>query len=310
MSITRIFRHSPGRGARIGAAALVLALGACSNATRAEGPAPGSELASAETPGDALVSNPYGDFLAARQAERDFDADRAASLYARTLEAAPGNPALLRQALNQMIAAGRIDEAAKVAHSFLKVEPDGVIAGLTLAVQELRAGNTGAAEKRLAAMPQHGLGGYFVPLALAWTRVGLKDFDGALQALEPLAKLRGGEAFHDYHAALILDLKGDEAAAHDALARLAAGGYAGYSRIVELAGAIEQRRGDTDAARAIYKEALQHQPELDRDGDRARPARRRQARAAAGVQRQRRAWPRRWSTWRRCCRRKTCPRSR
>ncbi len=275
------FRARASRGVALGTralalGALALALGACTGDSRAAGPfapqdraangthAPAPLLvrvASSPPPQAALPeTSPYGDFLAARQAERDFDAGLSARLFARVLPHAPDNPALQRLAMQQMIAAGEVGEAARIAQVYLAHEPDSVIGGLVVAVDDLANGRTAEAERRLAAMPQRGLAGYFVPLALAWTRIGLDDFDGALKGLAPLGALRGGALFHDYHAALILDLRGDFAAAKPYLAKLKAENYAGYGRVAEMAGGVLERAGAAEEARALYLRFLERDP--------------------------------------------------
>jgi tetratricopeptide (TPR) repeat protein len=238
---------------RLGVVFVLAFTGACSGALRAEGPtsAPGKPTAAMDRAAGGAYS-PYGDFLAARHAERSFDNDLAAELYARTLAQSPDNPALMRETMHQMLAAGRIDAAAEIAERYLEHEPDSVIAGLTLAVKELARHRPDAAEERLAAIPARGLGGYFVPLALSWTKFARGDVETALVALGPLGKLRGGTPFHDYHAALMLDLAGDEVRAARYYDQLSANGYSGYARFVELAGAFYERQGQLAKARDIY----------------------------------------------------------
>jgi tetratricopeptide (TPR) repeat protein len=237
---------------------------ACAGAPRAEAPGPRSaplvQLAATSDSVLARDASPYGDFLAARHAERSHDYARAAALFARSLAYSPDNPALMRQTLHQMLAAGRLDDAATIARRYLKHEPGSVIAGLLLAVMDIHAGRVPAAAKRLALIPARGLGGYFVPLTMAWTQMALADSDAALKALAPLAKLRGGRPFHDYHAALILDFAGDADKARVYYDKLGTDGFASYVRIVELAGDFYRRQGDVEAAQKAYDRFLVRRP--------------------------------------------------
>jgi tetratricopeptide (TPR) repeat protein len=238
---------------RLGVVFVLAFTGACGGALRAEGPATGpTQPAATDRVAGTAGTSPYGDFLAARHAERSFNNDLAAELYARTLAQTPDNPALMRETMHQMLAAGRIEAAAEIAGRYLEHEPGSVIAGLALAVMELARHRPEAAEDRLAAIPARGLGSYFVPLTLSWTKFARGDVETALVALAPLGKLRGGAPFHDYHAALMLDLAGDTARAADHYDRLSANGFSGYARFVELAGAFHERRGDVAKARDIY----------------------------------------------------------
>ncbi|MFT5540100.1 MAG: tetratricopeptide (TPR) repeat protein [Alphaproteobacteria bacterium] len=298
MQIPSIHEIIPARFGRVWgcklAAVMVLAIAAaCSGAPRAEAPdpkaAPLVQLAAAADVGLLSDASPYGDFLAARHAERRNDYDRAATLFARSLAHAPDNPALMRQTLHQMLAAGRLKDAAKIARRYLKHEPNSVIAGLLLAVMDIQAGRAPAAAKRLAKIPARGLGGYFVPLTMAWTQMALSDSEAALKALAPLAKLRGGRPFHDYHAALILDFAGDAAKARVYFDKLGTDGFASYVRIVELAGDFYRRQGDVEVARKTYDQFLKRRPGssvIKAAGDAlaaGRPAPRQIASAADGV---------------------------
>jgi tetratricopeptide (TPR) repeat protein len=212
--------------------------------------------------GTPRAESPYGDFLAGRHAERVYDFGRAASLLGRALNHSPDNPALQRQAMHQMLAAGRFDDVVRVATRYLKHEPESVLAGLALVVDDLARGRIDAAVARLKPIPARGLGGYFVPLASAWVKVAQKrPPDEALAALAPLAKLRGGKSFHAYHAALIHDLGGNVAEARKLFDGLGESGYAGYSRMVAVAGAFYERAGDAARARAVYAAYLDRRPD-------------------------------------------------
>jgi tetratricopeptide (TPR) repeat protein len=260
--------NSPRNWGRKLTAVTVLAIAtACSGTPHSEAPEPNSasvpliQLAAAADVGLVGEASPYGDFLAARHAERQNDYARAATLFARSLAHSPDNPALMRQTLHQMLAAGRLDEAAKVARRYIKHEPESVIAGLFLAVMDTHSGRLPAAAKRLAKIPSRGLGAYFVPLTMAWTQLALADSAAALKALAPLAKLRGGGSFHDYHAALILDFAGDAAQARVYFDKLGTDGFASYVRIVELAGDFYRRQGDVEAAQKAYDRFLKRRPD-------------------------------------------------
>ncbi len=235
---------APGRSLRLAVALVVSAVGLSTGTARAE------------------VSSPFGDFLAGRHAERVYDFDRAASLLGRALAHSPDNPALQRQALHQMLAAGHFDDVVRVAPLYLKHEPRSVIAGLALVVDDLAAGRAQAAETRLKSLPARGLGSYFVPLASAWVHLALKrPVAEALAALAPLEKLRGGKSFFDYHAALVQDLGGNADEARKLFDALGTRRYAGYARMVAVAGAFYERAGDSARAREVYGAYLDRRPD-------------------------------------------------
>ncbi|MFM2130427.1 MAG: hypothetical protein RL477_1973 [Pseudomonadota bacterium] len=254
MALLSLFPLSPAR--RFGAVVILAAAGLHAGPAGAEVPA-----AQSAATAQALETSPYGDFLAARHAERSYNAPRAAELFAHTLRHSPDNPALMRQTMNQMLAAGRIGDAAKIAGRYLAHEPESVIAGLTLAIDDLANRKTRAAADRLEKIPMRGLGGYFVPLTLGWTKFALGDTEGAVKALEPLGRLQGSQPFVDYHAALMFDLAGDKERAGQRFEKLAADGFAGYVRFVEAAGSFWERHGERSKARDIYAEYLKRRPE-------------------------------------------------
>ncbi|TDI63834.1 MAG: tetratricopeptide repeat protein [Alphaproteobacteria bacterium] len=203
-------------------------------------------------------SSPYGDYLAARHAEAVHDVALAARLFERILSHAPTHPGILRQAMHQMLAAGRFAKAAGVARRYIKIRPKNVIAGITLAIDDIGAKRLDAAAARLKAIPKRGLGGYVVPLALAWTLAGQGEVSDAFEALEPFGKRRGLKVIHDFHAALIRDLVGDTADADELFASITKDKEL-HPRTVELAGAYFERQGKVGRARALYEKLLARQ---------------------------------------------------
>ncbi|MCZ6741622.1 MAG: tetratricopeptide repeat protein [Alphaproteobacteria bacterium] len=204
------------------------------------------------------LSTPYGDYLAARHAEAVHDAALAARLFERILPHAPTHPGILRQAMHQMLAAGRVAKATEIARRYIKTRPKSVIAGVTLAIDDIRAKRLEDAAAKLKTIPNRGLGGYIVPLALAWTLAGQGEVSDAFEALEPFGKRRGLKIIHDLHAALIRDLVGDTADADELFASITKDKES-HPRTVELAGAYFERQGKADRARSLYQKLLARQ---------------------------------------------------
>jgi tetratricopeptide (TPR) repeat protein len=201
------------------------------------------------------LSTPYGDYLAARHAEAVHDVALAARLFERVLEHAPNHPGILRQAMHQMLAAGRVTKATEIARRYIKMRPKSVIAGLTLVIDDIRAKRLDDAAAKLKEIPGRGLGGYIAPLALAWTLAGQGQTSDALEALAPFGKRRGLKVFHDLHAALIRDLAGDTSDAIELFASITKDKNI-HPRAVELAGAFYERQGNADRARSLYEKLL------------------------------------------------------
>jgi tetratricopeptide (TPR) repeat protein len=205
-----------------------------------------------------IHSTPYGDFLAGRFAESRFDAALASRLLSRTLRYLPNDPGLLRQTLHQMISAGHMEKAMPLARRYLKLQPKNVMASLLLAVDDVRNKKLFDARKKLKAIPNRGLGSYFVPLVLAWVQAGEGDGKAAIKMLAPVGKRQGLGVIHTLHSALILDLVGDHSRAAPFFEKLATGKE--HQRFVLLAGAFFERQGDSARAEKIYRAALVGDP--------------------------------------------------
>ena len=203
------------------------------------------------------LSTPYGDYLAARHAEAIHDSPLAARLLERTLKHAPNDPEILRMALHQMLAAGYMDRAVTIAKRYLALRPKSVFAGLTIAVDHITAGRLDDGEKVLKAIPNRGLGGYVVPMTLAWTLAGKKEVSEAFDTLEPFGKRRGLQFIHDLHAALIHDYVGNTGEAEQLFGKVV-GGDNPHLRLVELAGSFYERHGQTEKARELYERLLKN----------------------------------------------------
>ncbi len=246
------------RSALIGAG-LVLGL-VLSGAGAPKALAEGREIAKAPAdkwmPGP--LSTPYGDYLAARHAEAIHDSALAALLFERILEYAPDHPGILRQTMHQLLASGRVTEATKIAKRYIKKRPKNMMAGLVLAVEDIRAKRFEAATARLKAIPNRGLGAYIAPLALAWTLAGQGETSDALEALAPFGKRRGLKTVHDLHAALIRDMAGDTADATELYASITKQKGL-HPRTVVFAGAFFERLGKADRAQSLYENLIARQ---------------------------------------------------
>jgi tetratricopeptide (TPR) repeat protein len=199
-----------------------------------------------------LGNTPAGAYLAARHAQLERDNARAADLYARALAFTPDDPELLRRAFSAMASEGRIDEAAMLAERLKSAQMNIQIANLVLAVHAAKAGQYRRAEQELVSLPDSGFNNFISPLLIAWSRAGLGDTAGALAALTPMEQTRGFDSFADLHAALILDLAGDESAAASRYAK-ALVANSGFIRAVQAVASFYARNGQEARARDLYQ---------------------------------------------------------
>ncbi len=248
---------------RVAAVSLALLSGGCATLDVGNGAAVSGGPAAATSGSPATVaplrvevshvsSSPFGDYLAGRHASSVRDMGAAADMFSKTLAHDPANPDLLRRTFYLMAAEGRMDEAMELARRLVKARPDTPIAGMALAVKEVRAGDFRAAEERLRGLPRNGFNDFIVPMLLAWALAGQDKPDEAVAALKPLADSKGLELLLDFHTALINDLAGDAKAAEESYAKAVAADAADYVRLVEAVGTFYERMGEAEKARALY----------------------------------------------------------
>ncbi|MGQ0664216.1 MAG: tetratricopeptide repeat protein [Pseudomonadota bacterium] len=255
-------RSRRGSGARLAAAILAAAVAAC-----AEGGG-GAVAPVPEAP--AFSASALGNYLAARQAERQRDQGSAARFILAALEEDPENFDLLNRAHTLLIGDGRVSEAVDIARRIVRLSAANPQANLTLALIEARDGDHAGALRRLEGLPITGVHRVVLPLAIAWLNLAQGRPAAALNALRAVAEVRGFKAFYDYHAALINDLAGrsGEAEEHYRQALEVEGGPP--PRLAEAAVRFFERQGRSEAARAIHARLAAQNP--DAAGAEAFPA--------------------------------------
>src|SRR5277367_5419233 len=158
--------------------------------------------------GDPTNAGALGAFLDGQFAMNQADPNEAASWYLRALAADPSNAELTQQAFVACALSGR-QEAAQLARQL----PDNQAAQLLLGDIEARAGNWEAAEQRFRALPRQGLTQLLQPLLVAWTQAGSGRTDAAIATLRPLIEGQRFRGVYALHAAMLLDLAGNNAEA-------------------------------------------------------------------------------------------------
>ena len=231
---------------------LAFALTACAASAPSPRADADADKADATVQAAAMGTTPAGAYLAARHAQMAHDNTRAADLYARALAFAPDNPELLRRTFSSMASEGRIDEAAALAERMKENDINIQMATLVIAVHAAKNGQYSRAEAELATLPDSGFNNFITPLLQAWAKAARGDTAAALQALKPMEETRGFGAFSNLHAALILDLAGDNAAAAERYGKVMAGAGT-FIRAVQAVGSFYARNGQADRAREIYR---------------------------------------------------------
>jgi tetratricopeptide (TPR) repeat protein len=207
-----------------------------------------------------LKGSVYGTYLAGRFAERQNDLASASALMLRVLEENPEDERLRERTFKLTLQAGQIETSVKLARELEKAAVQAPGAALLLASIDIKAGRYKEAKRRLDSAPDVGLAKYTVPLAKAWVNVGLKDSEAGLAALDALDKESGFTILRKLHSGLINDLAGDVAKAEEIYRSIKDKLSEAPLRIVRAAGALFERAGRTDEAKALYDTYLEANP--------------------------------------------------
>jgi len=261
---------APGRGSWRGAPwapsiLAALALAACAQ------PAPPAQVTAATEPpsaalegsGTAVVvgASSSGNYLAGRHAHRQRDFSSAADFMSKALADDPDNLTLMRGAYRLRVANGMIAESLPLARRIVAAEPNALLPSLGLTADEVKSGRFEDAHRRLTRMPVQGFNAFFVPIARAWTLVGLGRHVDAVAALAPVNALPGFALVHDLHVGLIEDLAGRPDAALASLKKAESANAQSALRIVEALGSLYERTGRTGDARALYAKYISENPD-------------------------------------------------
>jgi tetratricopeptide (TPR) repeat protein len=205
----------------------------------------------------AKALNVWGDYLAGHHAEAVGDNLKALDYYAAVTRKGLTNEAdIYSRSYILGLTEGRIDDALKALDKAEKLGGKAPLANLTRAVIALRDGDFTGAEVLLTT-DDAGISQILSPVLIAWAKVGRKDFNGAIKALNkmPHAAAGGDDALsplHHLHNALIDELAGrkkDATAFYKQLQKTAKLSV----RSAELVGQGLERSGLTDDARKVYE---------------------------------------------------------
>ena len=220
------------------------------------GPAPASAEKARLKTGKTLSGN----YLAGRHAQARRDLSAAADFLGAALKKAPKAPDLLRRTFILLTIEGRVKEATDLARRLLALKPDSPIANLALAVDDFRRGRYAAVRKRLDGLSKTGLMNVVAPVLNAWSLVGEKKSVAALKVLEPGTKEKATQALHRLHTALINEILSRKDAAEKHYLAVSNSEDGRSIRVVQLLGALYERTGSPDKARALYETYLSGQP--------------------------------------------------
>jgi tetratricopeptide (TPR) repeat protein len=227
-----------------------LGLAACATTT-------GSMTASGDRPqaGGTLA----GTYLAANFAAAEGDVKGAAGYYANTLKDDPTNADILSRTFLFAAESGNIDQALALTDRVLAQDPQNRPAQLVRQMGGIASKNYAGVLKDITDAGPGGFTQLTSTLVQAWALAGMRDFDGALNALDSLAAQRGVDGMRLMHKALILDYAGRvqeaDQAYHQAIVVMGTG-----ARVADAFGRYLSRKGQFDEAKALYIKALADNP--------------------------------------------------
>lgn len=211
--------------------------------------------------------SPAGAYLAGNSAQARSDLAAASHYLAAALAHDPENTDLLRRAFHVSLSGGEADMAAELAARLVQHDPQDQLAETVLIVEDLRAGRYQVARKRSVRLERSGIATILAPMVEAWTAAAMDDVDTATSVLDDVAARPGVDAMAYLYKGMILDRADRTTEAREAYeAALERGGTT--LRLVQALGALYERTGAPDRARALYNTYMEQNADsefLNRD---------------------------------------------
>lgn len=151
--------------------------------------------------------SPVGSYLAGVAALENLDGNRAARYFMDAASEEWDNPVYVSRAFLSYLVAGKISDAATLAHHLLDLEPNDELARLTLGTVALKQRRYSSAEQTLSRISDGSLIGLTGGILRAWAQAGNGNPSAALATLDAL----GDSGFADFlvfHRALVADVGG------------------------------------------------------------------------------------------------------
>ena len=187
----------------------------------------------------------FGQYLAGRFARSVGDTTSASRYYELVLKRDPDNSDILTRAFLLMLADGRFEGAATLAHKIADVSQNSSLASQVLAVEQIAKGDYASAADILRKSSRSRMNALIVPLIEAWALVGNGQGEESFKTLDFLKKKKGYALFRSYHVALISDFLGQAEKAEAAYRETIDAQEGGSLRVVEAFGLFLERAGGT-----------------------------------------------------------------
>jgi tetratricopeptide (TPR) repeat protein len=194
-----------------------------------------------------------GNYLSAVVAGAARDANGAAIFLREAIKGDPRNMELLERAFVAFLADGAMNDAFRAAERLVQRDPSNGLAQLALGVRALKNKQYQTARGHLQRGGRGRAADITATLLSAWSYAGAGEYNRAIETVDRLRGESTYNIFRDYHAGLIADAAGNVGEATKRL-KTAYETERTTVRIIDVWGRFLARRGQTEAAKAVYAE--------------------------------------------------------
>jgi tetratricopeptide (TPR) repeat protein len=213
---------------------------------------PGLLAAQAPSKPDPSRVSASGNYLAARHASQQRDAQAAAAYFRAALRADPKNPELLDRAFIASLAEGDIEEAVRLAERVIQINKADRTARLVLGIRNIKNKQYQTARLNIAQSVRGPVTDLTAALLIGWTQFGSNDSKTAIDVIDRLQGPDWYAVFKDLHAGMILDIANRKKEAGRRLERVAKADNSAL-RVVQAYGSYLSRQGLKSEALEAYE---------------------------------------------------------
>jgi tetratricopeptide (TPR) repeat protein len=202
-----------------------------------------------------------GHYLAGHFARSVREYHVAADHFLRALRDDPDERILVHRSFVAALAAGKMDDAMKLADQLREIDPADGLAGIALATVAIKNGEYTRAKHTIGWASDGALGSLFAPVIQAWAEYGAGAGDQALVVLLSAGTGTPFAPFYMYHVGLLGDALERPFAAETAYKELIGPNGRVNERVAEAFGRFLERQGRPTEARKLYSDTLARLPD-------------------------------------------------
>ncbi|MBX9726731.1 MAG: tetratricopeptide repeat protein [Rickettsiales bacterium] len=193
-----------------------------------------------------------GSFLSGRFAKHNQDLQEAARYLEQTLAHDPSNEALQQETMRMELLAGNVEAATKLAKTLAQNKNNDPLIASLMMLEAVKADDFVTARTTIEQAPNVGLFGLIRPVMLEWIAVAEEDKKHVVNLQAAIDKAGFFAPFINYHAGLMNDVIGNQAAAKAAYTKSSLDPAITPYRVVEAIANFYARQGQPEQAQAVY----------------------------------------------------------